>query len=169
MKRLARIPTLVAVLLTAVPGPPRGVAAETEAEREAVSRLDVRVDTVLSGGRWCRGTEQGTYRVVVYSGGFEEVYHHLFVQWLRVDDRKREIVLQRTLPVREAQGLDLVFSNLTLAPAGTGPCGDAVVEGAVSRRTADRGQQPERFRMRITPEGTYEATFTAGARLPGRP
>jgi hypothetical protein len=128
------------------------------AEQDAVLQLNVHIDTVVSGGHWCRGKDEGFYRVVVYTSGLEEVYHNLYVQIMKVDPEKHEVVVDRSVPVKEAQGLDLVFSNLTLATASSEPCADALVEATLSRRTVD-GPRAERFRMRVTSAGTYQVTF----------
>lgn len=125
---------------------------------EAVSRLDVHIDTVVSGGHWCRGEEEGYYRVIVYSSGIEEVYHHLYIQLVRVDRENANVVVDRTRPVKEAQGLDIVFSNLTLVPADSAACSDALVEADVSRRLID-GERSERFWMRINAVADYQLMF----------
>jgi hypothetical protein len=123
-----------------------------------VSRLDVHIDTVVSGGHWCRGEAEGFYRVIIYSSGIEEVYHQLYIQLLRLDRENANVVVDRTRPVKEAQGLDIVFSNLTLVPADSAPCSDALVEADVSRRVIDR-QGTERLRMRINATAEYHLVF----------
>lgn len=158
MKRMPALLICYAALVAGAVGTCVAGGSAVDSEREAVSQLNVHIDTVVSGGHWCRGEDEGFYRVIVYTSGLEEVYHHLYVQLLKVDPEKHDVLLDRGLPVKEAQGLDLTFSNLTVATASSGPCADALVEATVSRRTMD-GPRAERFQMRVTSAGNYQATF----------
>jgi hypothetical protein len=153
---------LAAALLACSGAANAGSESLTAAESHVVSRLNVHLATIVSGGHWCRGEEEGFYRVVVYSDGIEEVYHHLYIQLLQVDLEKHDVLVDRTWPVKEAQGLDLVFSNLKLAPAASAPCADALVEADVLRRSID-GPRAERFRMRINAAGDHQVTFEPAA------
>lgn len=158
MRLVSRLRACCAALVAVTAGAAAAAGSAAVSELDAVSQLNVHIYTVVSGGHWCRGEDEGFYRVVVYTNGIEEVYHHLYIQLLKVDLDRHDVLVDRSLLVREAQGLDLVFSDLTLATAGSDPCGDALVEAAVSRRTVN-GHRAERLRMRVTSAGNYEITF----------
>ncbi len=145
------------------PAASRAIQPLNGAEADTVSLLNVHLDTIISGGHWCRGEVEGFYRVIVYSNGLEEVHHHMYIQLLRVDSEPHDVRIDLTRPVKEAQGLDLVFSELTIVPTRSAPCADVLVEANALRRTVD-GQRHERFRMRITPGGDYKASFEPAAR-----
>ncbi|MGD9637173.1 MAG: hypothetical protein AB7N53_14505 [Candidatus Binatia bacterium] len=160
MRLISALRVCYAALVAVAVGTCTAGGSAADSERDVVSQLDVHIHTVVAGGHWCRGEDEGFYRVVVYTSGLEEVYHHLYVQLLKIDPERHDVLVDRSLPVKEAQGLDLVFSNLTLTTASSEPCADALVEATVSRRTID-GHRPERFRMRVTSAGNYEVRFEA--------
>jgi hypothetical protein len=55
----------------------------------------------VTGGYWERGDVHGQFRILVYSGGFEHIISHVFVQWLRdpqASDQPPELVASE--PIR---------------------------------------------------------------------
>jgi len=63
---------------------------QTEADEDSqVASVPPAVALVRSGGYWCDGERRGFYRVVVWAGGFEEVFHHLYVQQVEIHDDRR--------------------------------------------------------------------------------
>ncbi len=131
-------------------------------ESSIVSALTPQITTVVTGGCWSQGARDGFYRVVVYQGGFEELYHHLYAQFVEIDAERHEFRVLKTEPIKETAGFALVFQNLRLSPQGT-TCGDAVFEADVNRRTLD-GDRYERAQLRLTPSGTYTVAFDPAIR-----
>ncbi len=123
-----------------------------------LKNLDTHVRFLTTGATWCEGPEHGQYRLVVFSGGFEEVYDHLYVQLLIVDDAHHDITVKQTIPITETDGFALFFEGLSMKPSGRGVCNDAVIEGHAVRRLAD-GERRERVQLRVTPKGQYTISF----------
>ena len=75
----------------------------SEAARHAPDVPDVplSVEDVASGGRWQSGTSQGSYRVIGFAEGFEEVRHRVVVQWLQDATRDRSDSLVNTVDLNE--------------------------------------------------------------------
>ena len=124
----------------------------------SLNNLDTHLRFLTIGATWCEGSERGQYRLVVFSGGFEEVYDHLYVQLLLVDDEHHDIRVKRTIPIAETDGFALFFEGLSMKPSGTGVCNDALIEGHALRRLA-QGERRERVQLRVTPKGQYKITF----------
>jgi hypothetical protein len=57
-----------------------------------------------TGGQWQKGEQEGFYRVLVISGGFEHVISRLYIQWIALDQDNREYKLVRTVDVKELNG-----------------------------------------------------------------
>ncbi len=128
-------------------------------EPAVVAALDVHVDRVISGGRWCDAEAEGFYRAVVYSGGFEEVYHHLHLQLVRVDAEARGLTVVATVPVAETQGAAMVVSDLTLVGTRGAECGEAIVSARILR-WAGEGNRVERMQLRVDARGRYTVSGT---------
>jgi hypothetical protein len=125
---------------------------------EILKNLDTHLRFLTTGATWCEGSEHGQYRLVVFSGGFEEVYDHLYVQLLIVDDEHHDIMVKRTIPITETGGFALFFEGLFMKPSGRGICNDAVIEGHAVRRLPD-GERRERVHLRVAPTGQYTISF----------
>ncbi len=122
------------------------------------------VTLLRSGGYWCDGERRGFYRAVVLAGGFEEVYHHLYVQQFEIQEKTRKLALVRTIPIKETMDLDLVVEDVKLRPDGEELCAGIVIEGAARRRT-ESGMNGEHFLIRVAQRGSYTARFE---RVPDR-
>jgi hypothetical protein len=157
---------LVVLPSTGLPGcavrPTRSVksVSPSDAASAGVAALDVHVDQVVSGGRWCNERGEGFYRVVAYGGGFEAIYHHLYVQLVRVDVDAQTLAGIATFPVEETRDASMVVTDLMLVGAAERACGDAIVTARVLRRTAD-GEVVQRMRMTIDATGHYAVSFRA--------
>jgi hypothetical protein len=70
-----------------------GALAPVLAQQPVVLPADV--ETVVTGGRWRSGANEGTYRVVVRSGGFEHVVSQVQVDWVSnpTDQDKPQVVV----------------------------------------------------------------------------
>jgi len=137
------------------------VAVNSEADAEEIRDVtspSAAVNLLRSGGYWCDGERRGFYRAVVWSGGFEEVYHHLYVQQFEIDASTRKITLGRNIPIKETMSVDLLINDFKLKPDGKELCAGVVIEGT-ARRRSDRGMHGERFRVRVAQNGSYTALF----------
>jgi hypothetical protein len=169
-----RIP-LVAVLGWAVmliagrPAAPASDASSRDADRRrAATNLDPAIHTVVSGGCWSRGKDEGYYRVIVYEDGFEEVSHHVVVQLIRLDFDRHGFSVVMTVPIAETRALDLAFRELRLTSVPS-VCGPAVYEATATRRTLG-GSRTEHVTLRVEPSGSYAVTFERepGATAPSK-
>ena len=88
----------LAVALLCLSAPPS--AARTE-PFEAAENVPSSIHSVMSGGFWARGGDEGFFRVVVVAGGVEHVSHRLYIQWLRSDPKTQSYELIRTVNVTE--------------------------------------------------------------------
>jgi hypothetical protein len=80
------------------------LAAKTEA-------LPPQIETVASGGYWSRGRQDGSFRLVIESVGWDELASRAFLQWIRLDHDKQAQVLERTIPIKEIAGRWRVVSQ----------------------------------------------------------
>lgn len=67
----------------------------------AVVGLGAQIETVASGGYWEANGKEGSYRVIILLEGWEHLSNRVFLQWLEVDQEKREFVSQRIVPIPE--------------------------------------------------------------------
>jgi hypothetical protein len=155
---------------TAQLGQASDAANEPTADAALVASLDVRFDSVVSGVTWCEGRQakrMGEYRVVVLSGGFEEVYHNLYVQLIEADAKAHTMRVVKTVAIKETLNPSLVIRDIRLRPAGKGLCTDAMVEASAVRRLVE-GRRREKVQLRVTPKGEYKITFQPETRGTGR-
>ena len=125
---------------------------------QVVAGIAPEIGTVLSGGPWSCNGQEGSYRVLVYAGGFEEVYHHLYVQLITVDAEQHRVIQQKPIVIEETQGLDKVFSDLRIRRQVSGLCSNAVVERKVWRR-AINGERTGNIEIQVSPTGAYAMTL----------
>jgi len=69
--------SLAAVAVLAAAFTPAGVAAQQAAD------IPADVETVVTGGQWTSGKLEGTYRVIVRTGGFEHLVSVVQVDWIQ--------------------------------------------------------------------------------------
>lgn len=71
----------------------------------ALSKLSPQVEEVITGGDWHRGEEDGRYRLIVRSMGYEHIYYDVYLQWVRISrDPNEDHVIERTVPIKELNG-----------------------------------------------------------------
>ncbi len=68
---------------------------------EIAERVPAGIHSVMSGGYWTLGKDEGFFRVVVVAGGVEHVSHRLYIQWIRVNLKTQGYELIRTVNVKE--------------------------------------------------------------------
>jgi hypothetical protein len=133
-------------------------AAEAEELRE-VQTVPSTIEQIRTGGSWCDGNRQGPYRIIVWAGGFEEVYHHLYLQFLEASSEQHRLFIVRTIPIHETLGIDLLFRQIDLRLLERGICANVMFEGVVDRRTVEGKIRSERFTLRVTQRGEYKIEF----------
>lgn len=88
----------VVIVLLCLNAPPSN--AQNEAF-EAAEQVPAGINSVMTGGFWTLGKDEGFFRVVVVAGGVEHVSHRLYIQWLRSDAKTQGYDLIRTVNVKE--------------------------------------------------------------------
>ena len=68
---------------------------------EIAEQVPAGIHSVMSGGFWTLGKDEGFFRALVIAGGVEHVSHRLYLQWLRIDAKTRSYDLLRTVNVKE--------------------------------------------------------------------
>ncbi len=66
--------------------------------------LPTEIETVASGGFWSRDGHDGSFRLVIELLGWETLYNRAFLQWIRLDPDKQDLVVERTVPIKEIGG-----------------------------------------------------------------
>lgn len=64
-------------------------------------RADTTICHVSTGGLWEQGEKYGTWRVIVRNLGWEHTRSYIYLQWLKTDDEKKELIEIKTAPVPE--------------------------------------------------------------------
>ncbi len=68
---------------------------------DSVAALDVAIHTVVAGGHWSDGAQEGSFRVIVTEAGVEHVSQQLYLQWLATDADTGSTEVAATVPVDE--------------------------------------------------------------------
>ena len=66
-----------------------------------VSDVPTHVESVVSGGYWKSGGQDGRYRIIVVNNGWEHVHSLVFLQWLEENHEKQETTTRFSVPIRE--------------------------------------------------------------------
>lgn len=78
-----------------------GAVHAQDAIPDSVTGLATNIQSVVSGGYWSNGNEEGFFRAVVAAGGVEHVGMKLYLQWMGVEVDSNTIVPLVTVPVAE--------------------------------------------------------------------
>jgi hypothetical protein len=120
----------------------------------ALPEVTVQMQT---GVRWCRGAQQGLFRVMVAPDDGTR-YQQLTIQVLQSDLAERTLSILDSVPITETQGQRLIFEDLRMRPAESYTCDDALIEGNVLRDRPE-GISRERLRLRFSSSGQYSLRF----------
>ena len=88
-------PAIFLLCLSALP-----TAAQNESF-EAAEGVSVSINSVMSGGLWTRGKDEGFFRTVITADGVEHVVNRLYIQWLKINTDNQTYELVRTVNVKE--------------------------------------------------------------------
>ena len=72
-----------------------------DAVPESAKSLAGEIHTVLYGGYWSNGGDEGFFRAVVIAEGVEHVNHSLYLQWVKVDIEQQSYVLSSSVSIEE--------------------------------------------------------------------
>ena len=104
-----------AITLITLTAAATGIAGEDELQRE-IREFHIAFVADGSVGRWRDAGEEGAIKYLIYSGGYEEVYRTLFIQWFQDDatqPNKQSLIATRA--VNLVQGVfgvpTLVYKN----------------------------------------------------------
>jgi hypothetical protein len=83
---------------------PFAAAAQTTQPGDSfVAALPASVSLVSSGGGWVDGNEQGTYRIVAVTEGWDHLQSRLYIQWIAEDDAQQKLKVVATTHVTEVR------------------------------------------------------------------
>jgi len=63
--------------------------------------VDTAISDIATGGLWQQGSSYGNWRLIVRNLGWEHTRSFLYLQWLKIDEGKKEVRELLTIPIRE--------------------------------------------------------------------
>jgi hypothetical protein len=73
---------------------------------EYTGGLDTTIDNVVTAGLWQHNKDYGRWRLISKKLGWEHTRSYLYLQWLKSDDLKRELLELQTTPINEFNDTD---------------------------------------------------------------
>jgi hypothetical protein len=73
---------------------------DTDPVAEA-QKLPSNIETVVTGGHWERGDQDGAFRVVMLLEGWEHLGNRVLLQWISYDQDNHEMVVEKTVAIEE--------------------------------------------------------------------
>jgi hypothetical protein len=92
-----RSPILLLLSLVLVTSP----AAADQLDPGFSGGADTTICHVSTGGLWEQAEKYGSWRVIVRNLGWEHTRSYVYLQWLKTDDKKKEMIEYKTIPVPE--------------------------------------------------------------------
>lgn len=114
-----------------------------------IQQLPAPIAQVMTGGFWTRDNEEGFYRVIVVSGGVENVSSQLFFQLMKVNSDQQNYRIDKSVAVKE---LNQVHGGAMTVSIKFGDINAFEIEVTVSKRDG----QSTRFEILINGDGEYE-------------
>lgn len=68
---------------------------------DSVASLNVAIHSVVAGGYWANGAQEGSFRVIVTEAGVEDISQQLHLQWLATDADTGSTEVSATVSVDE--------------------------------------------------------------------
>jgi hypothetical protein len=116
-----------------------------------ISKLTPDVETVLTGGRWLRGSDFGTFRLVIHVLGFEFERREACLQWIRLpNDQFDPGTVERTVQLPEISGAHITNQRFVRS----GKTWKLVVRKDWLNHAVDPPAKEHRFYV-ITPTADY--------------
>lgn len=78
-----------------------GSSSANQFEINIAGRTDTTISHVVSGGLWEHNKDWGRWRIIVRNLGWEHTRSYVYVQWLKIDEGKKEIIELKTIPISE--------------------------------------------------------------------
>ena len=66
-----------------------------------LEQIDTHIIYISMNGLWQDGEKSGRYRLVVTRFGWEHTRSFIYLQWIQIDDKKRETIIVKSLPIEE--------------------------------------------------------------------
>jgi hypothetical protein len=80
-----------------------------------ISKLTPQLESVISGGHWKRGDEEGGFRLIVRMVGFERIRNEAYLQWIREgSDPDQRNIIERTIEIPEIAGWRITAQRFAL-------------------------------------------------------
>lgn len=135
----------LAILLLCLSAAPS--AAQNESF-EAAETVPTSIHSVVSGGFWTLGKDEGFFRAIVAAGGVEHVSHRLYIQWLRINAKNQSYELVRTVNVKE---LNLGQGHVLEVKSSFGDVNSFKIDITAN----SRGGKAQRFAITAKGDGKY--------------
>jgi hypothetical protein len=127
-----------------------------------IGRLTPDVEAVVTGGRWLRGSDVGTFRLIIRVIGFESEHREAYLQWVRLpNDQSDSGDVERTVPLPEIVGLHITNQRFVRS----GKIWKLVVRKDWLNGAFDPPRKEHRFYV-ITPAADYTYTCREYTREP---
>jgi hypothetical protein len=75
--------------------------AADEATLAALEKLEPAIRTMVSGGEWNDGGQEGFFRLILISDGWEHVGHRAVLQWVAINQDNRTLAVAKSVPIKE--------------------------------------------------------------------
>lgn len=121
----------------------------------AVGEVRAEEPGMITGVRWCRGAQQGLFRVVTAADPMAPGYQTLAVQILQIDSADQSMRVAEAVPIEETHGQRLRFPELSMRPAENYTCDDALIEARALCDGPPDAPRYELVRIRISSSGHY--------------
>lgn len=115
---------------------------------EAAEQVPAGIQSIMTGGIWMRGKDEGFFRVVVVAGGVEHVTNRLYIQWLRVNYETQGYDLIRTVNVKQ---LNVGYGFVLKVNTSFGEINSFKIDVTVN----SRGGKAKRFAITAKGDGKY--------------
>jgi hypothetical protein len=132
---------------------PCALLAQSQEDPQLAAKAEAlppEIETVASGGYWTHDNQDGSFRLIIHLVGWEELYSRAFLQWIRIDHDKQELIVERTVPIKEIDGRWRVVSQKFVL---RGKRWDIVI-------SAKRRVPEARATFTITPAADFSYTIT---------
>jgi hypothetical protein len=127
-----------------------------------ITKLTPDVETIVTGGRWLRGRDFGTFRLIIHMIGFEFERREGYLQWIRLpNDQSDSGAVERTVSIPEIGGLHITNPRFVRS----GKTWKLVVRTDRLNRAFDPPRKEHRFYV-ITPAADYTYTCREYTREP---
>jgi hypothetical protein len=69
--------------------------------QEEAGDIATDIETIISGGYWKQGQEEGHFRLILKLEGWEHLANRAFLQWVKQGNERGASVVLKSVPIRE--------------------------------------------------------------------